>query len=395
MDERHLQLRVGLFVLLALVVLAILVFLHSEGFRSQYTIYVKSRSAPGVTKDTPIRKNGILIGRVGSVKTQDDEVVIVMRIYEDETVYANEVCSIGTDTFLGDSAIEIVPLAPNERGERLPDGASLRTVSIKRNPLDIIDVAINLETKITETLTAVRQASTSIEEAGQGFRRVTDQVSSALGQDDSDFKTMLREFREMSQKAQGALDNFNKLFDGINEVVSDPELRQKLNETVNKLPEIFDEFRLTIADTRQTINSFREISGSAGRNLDNLESFTLALKANGPEILEQIRTSVGNIDAMMEQVKQFSKSLSGLNDGSGTLGKLLKDPALYNNVNQAAANIKDITIQLEPLMNDLRMFADSIARDPRQLGVKGAMDNRPLGTGPKENVSGRNQVIRE
>ncbi len=395
MDERHLQLRVGLFVLLALVVLAILVFLHSEGFRSQYTIFVKSRSAPGVMKDTPIRKNGILIGRVGSVKTQDDQVVIVMRIYEDEIIYANEVCSIGTDTFLGDSAIEIVPLAPNERGERLPEGATLGTVSIKRNPLDIIDVAINLETKITETLTAVRQASSSIEEAGQGFRRVTDQVSDALGQDDSDFKTMLREFREMSQKAQGALDNFNKLFDGINEVVSDPELRQKLNETVNKLPEIFDEFRLTIADTRETINSFREISGSAGRNLDNLESFTGALKANGPEILEQIRTSVGNIDAMMEQVKQFSKSLSGLNDGSGTLGKLLKDPALYNNVNQAAANIKDITIQLEPLMNDLRMFADSIARDPRQLGVKGAMDNRPLGTGPKENVSGRNQVIRE
>lgn len=86
-----------MFVLLALAVLAILVFLHSEGFRSQYTVFVKSRSAPGVKKDTPIRKNGILIGRVGSVKTQDDEVAIVLRIYADEAVYANEVCSIGTD----------------------------------------------------------------------------------------------------------------------------------------------------------------------------------------------------------------------------------------------------------------------------------------------------------
>ena len=34
-------------------------------------------------------------------------------------------------------------------------------------------------------------------------------------------------------------------------------------------------------------------------------------------------------------------------------------------------------------MNDIRIFSDKIARDPRQLGLKGALDKRPLGTGNK------------
>jgi phospholipid/cholesterol/gamma-HCH transport system substrate-binding protein len=35
-------------------------------------------------------------------------------------------------------------------------------------------------------------------------------------------------------------------------------------------------------------------------------------------------------------------------------------------------------------MNDIRVFSDKIARDPRQLGLKGALDKRPLGAGTKQ-----------
>ena len=71
------------------------------------------------------------------------------------------------------------------------------------------------------------------------------------------------------------------------------------------------------------------------------------------------------------------------------MGKLLNDTELYDGVLETVNNVKDLSYKLEPLVNDLRTFADSIARDPRQLGVKGAVDLRPAGTGYKGSTTCR------
>ena len=58
MDENILKFRVGIFVVIAMLILGILVFLNSEGWTRQYTVYMKPVTAPGVTVGTPVRKNG-------------------------------------------------------------------------------------------------------------------------------------------------------------------------------------------------------------------------------------------------------------------------------------------------------------------------------------------------
>lgn len=395
MEERWLQFRVGMFVVLAMIVLGLLIFLNSEGWTSQYTLLVKARSAPNVTQNTPIRRNGILIGRVGSVETDDDHVALTLRINSGHSVYENEICSIGTESFLGDAVVEIIPVGADRRGEKLASGEAIKLVSVRRNPMEIVDVALNLENDIADTLVAIKMAGFAIQDAGDGVRDLTGRVQQVLGQDDGEFRQLLTNFRETSEKAKTALDNFNRIFEGINEVVGDEEIKTRIRETVKKLPEIFDELRITVQDTRATINSFRDISGTAKTNLDNFSEFTASLRENGPEILEQINASVGKIDEVIGGVREFSQSLSRFQTGDGTLGKLLNDPDLYRNVNDAAANIRALSVQLKPLVNDLRMFADSIARDPGQLGVRGAMDNRAQGTGYKGNVSGRERARRE
>ena len=72
----------------------------------------------------------------------------------------------------------------------------------------------------------------------------------------------------------------------------------------------------------------------------------------------------------MSQVETFSRRL---NSNEGSLGQLINDPELYNNVRDAAANIRNVTSRLEPIINDLRVFTDKIARDPGRLGVSGAL----------------------
>ncbi|MFN9342453.1 MAG: MlaD family protein [Planctomycetota bacterium] len=388
MEDRSLKIQIGLFVVAAVAVLVFLVFLNSEGFRRQYTVYIKPQTAPGVTKDTPIRKNGILIGRVGSVKSEDDHVVLMLRINADEAVYTNDVCSIGTDSFLGDSVVEIIPLKAEERGVPLSNGGALTTVNIRRNPLEIVDVVMKLESKASDTMTAMQKASDQVAEAGAGIRSLTEQVQDAIGSNDSDFKKLIENVQQTSKNAQLALDNFNKLFEGINEVVGTQEFKDQLRDAIRKVPEVFDELRTTIADTRETINTFREVSSSAKKNLENLEPLSDAVREHGADIVKQVQSSLQNIDQLMAEAKRFSEVLAKVNRGEGTLGKLVNDPELYNNVNAAAKNIKRMTVQLEPLIGDIRMFADSLARDPSSL-VKGALNKNPPGSGYKGTTAGQ------
>ena len=109
------------------------------------------------------------------------------------------------------------------------------------------------------------------------------------------------------------------------------------------------------------------------------------------------------IGGFADTLAKVSKDLS---NSEGTIGKLLNDPALYNSayatveevkatVKDARADLADLSYKLEPLVNDLRMFADSLARDPRQLGIKGALDSRPSGAGYKSSTTGRGRVFRK
>ena len=392
MDENILKLRVGIFVVLAMIILGILIFLNSEGWNRQYTIYIKPISAPGVTKGTPIRKNGILIGRVTSVDTQDDHVLLGLSVNEKERVYANEIASIGSESLFGDAVVEILPKPKAERGD--PVGAShvLDRVAVKRNPMEIVDVALNLEAEITETLAAVRKASAAVESTGNGISGLTTTVQEALDDPESDFKKLLVEFRGVSKKAQVALDNFNRIFENVNEIVGDEELKGEIRRSVGKLPDIFDDIRKTIIETRKTIATFKSVPGKVNKNLDNLVVFTDALKKDGPEVLSQVRASLENVDGLVSQIKQFTQSLSKLQDSDGTINKLLNDTEIYDNILETAENVRDLSARLEPMVDDLRSFSDAIARDPGVIGVRGALDRRPAKTGYK-GTAGRDEGL--
>ena len=403
MDERVLQLRIGLFLLIAMIILGILIVYNTEGWSAQYSIHIKAQTAPGVAVGTPVRKHGIRIGRVSSVETEDDHVALTLKINQNEKIFEGEVCSIGSGSFLGDSVVEVVPVNVELRGEQLTEGGLLNKVSVKRNPLELIDVAINLEGDIKDTLAVIRDAGNSVEQAGDGIDAIANQFEGLIDNDDSELAQTLTEFRQMSQKAQLALDNLNRLFENVNNVVGDPDIKVKVNDALATLPEIFEEVRSTISTTRETINSFTAVSGKAATNLDNLEMFTASLKAEGPEILSQVNESLKNIDELVSEVKQFAGNLEDfeikipeLPDFSkGTIGKLLNETELYDNANEAVENVKDVTYKLEPLMNDLRKIADGIARDTGQLGVRGALDRRPANTGYKGTVPLKQRIFRQ
>ncbi|MEM9940453.1 MAG: MlaD family protein [Planctomycetota bacterium] len=389
MDENILKFRVGVFVVIAMCILGILVFLNSEGFVPQYIVYVKPTSAPGVTRNTPIRKNGILIGRVRRVSTEDDHVRLDLAINSGEKIYENETCSIGTESILGDAVVEFLTKSADERGPVVQEGDTISTVAIARNPLDFVDMFADLKPEISTALAVVQDAGKSVDEAGVGIRNLSDSIQNIFDQDDNEVKALLLDLRTMSQKAQAALDNFNRIFENVNRVVGDPELRNRVRDSLAELPKIFQEVRNTVTDTRDAIQAFAKVPDNINTNLENIKPLTESLKIRGPEILDQVKTSLSNVDEFVSEVRQFTSSLKNLQNSEGTIGKLLNDSEIYDSALATVKRIEEISIKLEPAINDLRMFADEIARDPGVIGVRGALDRRPSKTGYKGNAVGR------
>ncbi len=60
-----------------------------ELFKRSYTIHIRFTDAPGVRSDTPVKKSGVLIGRVSNVELLDEGgVLVTARIDGDKAVRA-------------------------------------------------------------------------------------------------------------------------------------------------------------------------------------------------------------------------------------------------------------------------------------------------------------------
>ncbi len=381
MDENILRFRVGIFVVIAMCILGILIFVFSDVWDRQHVVYMYPTKAPGVKKNTPIRKYGILIGRVHSVTPRDGFVELGLGINDKEKIYQNEMVSIGSESILGDAGIEILPLSKEERGAEVTEGGELKRFEIRDDPFSMI---VDMQPKIIEIIDVLKDTGESVTETSNKVGKLTTNLDNLFQDDQGQLSTALSEFRETNRLAQGALENFTAIFEDVNEIVGDRDLKSQIKQALFEILPIFIEIKETIARTKLTIDQFGTIPEGVNKSIANIEEITT--KLNDPEVLSQIQSSIENANALFVRAKEFATKLNELDFQNGTVGKLLNDTEIHDAILESARNVESTTAKLEPLINDLRMFADAIARNPGAI-VKGAI--RRGGDGNYKGTAGR------
>jgi len=351
-NDRMMQFRVGVVVLATAIIAGILIVLFGDLpslVQATYPLKMSFADARGVSNGTPVRKNGILVGRVADVELDErGGVSVVADIDSYVPIYKDEQPRIAT-TLLGDAEIQLVPgrvVPPRQR--IAPEEVLVGAVS--RDPFEVF---ATLEPKLGSALESLTQASESVTKLSANLDRLL------LGEDDT--------FAKMVAKTEKALDAFSLAMDNINDVMGDANARAKLKETLNGLPEVMNDLRTTVQGIGTTVDT-------ADRNLRNLEGLTRPLGERGEGMVAQVDKTIGRLDEVLQQAVFFTRAL---NESEGTLGKLVRDPKVYDDLAQAAANVNNLTKELRPIVDDVRVFTDKIARHPEQLGVRGALDRRP------------------
>lgn len=355
MNERVLHLRVGLMVVVSLLIAGILVFWFGETptLKKTYVILIKFPQAPGVTPDTPVRKSGILIGRVLRHEFADDGgVVVAARIDEGVPLKQNEVCRI-KGSLLGDAVLEFVPSGDPRKPDKPIDRDAVVPGVVAADPLEVMN---DFRGEFSKAIESIVRTSDNMGQTAESVNRI-------LNKNEERIHSIVAE-------AEEALSVTKATFTNLNKMIGDDRSREQIAKAIQQVPEIMTE-------TRQVIARLDEAIGLVDKNLRNMEGFTQPLGERGPELVEKVDQTLTRLDGALAEIQLFSQAL---NNNNGTLGQLVHNRELYDNLNQTAANIEELTRRLRPIVDDARVFSDKIARHPGiivrdavkpQAGVKG------------------------
>jgi len=366
MNDRVMQFRVGVVVLATAIIGGLLVTLNSPApkewvpwGRGTYRVTVELQQAPGIGPNTPVRKNGLLIGRVASIDDLDDHIAVHINVDAGSHLFPQYECQVRTSV-LGDATIEFVarPVPPGT--PPLPDGAIVKGVVVG-NPLDMV---ANLQGDLQVTIA-------SLGRAGDEVANLSMRVNRAFG-DEQDKGKVTR----LMDKTEQAMEDFYQAAKRVNDFFGNRDLQDTIHEGRATMGDV----RTSLQDLRSSLQGVREMASSASRNLKNLEGFTEPLGRNGEQVANSL---IGALEGLGRIVEELTVLTESLNNREGTIGQLVHNPEVYQNLNKLLCNansvvlrVNDLTLRLRPILDDARVFSDKIAREPGRI-VGGALSTGP------------------
>lgn len=290
-----LETKVGLFFTGTIALVAVLIFrtekLEFGGKRNQSEHCTYFDTVAGLPPQGAVRIAGVKVGDVRAITLESGRAKVVIGLAKDVLVFADANVSLGAIGILGEKFVDLDP-GHSAKG-LLPEGTPLPSKA-----------GISLDS-LMETLA----------EVGKNVKGVTQALNESIGGE------------------QG---------------------REKLNEIVDNIRVLTAEFR----------SMAQENHGAISQTMANVESLTTDLRDRLPRLAQQFETMAKSLNAMIDEnrpelkgtlseVHKLAQSFQGtadnlkiltsrLNNGEGTLGKLLNDETTVKKINEAVDNVNNM-----------------------------------------------------
>lgn len=369
------QLRVGIFVLVGLAVLAFLI-LNSTGdfnpFEKKLRIKARFAAADGLKEGSDVQIAGVRIGKVETVSLlppdspEDSKIEAVMAV--DSELSGRPI----TERIRTDSTAQLVALnmLANDKLINITPGTQKGSPVTEGHVLESTDaISINQLTKTgNDLLQQINKlavpANEILNKANQG-----EGTLGAIVNDESLYRNLdatVAETKLTITKLQTTLDKVNRGDGTAGKLLNDAELYNNLNRTVSQLEAISSDIRAgrgtagkfvtddaLYNETRAAIIDLRTSAAKINAIADDFKLISTDLvegKGTAGKFLkdeklyEDARATLDKINAILGDAQA----------GKGTIGKLVTDETLYNSINQTAANVNQFSSETTKLIYDFR-----------------------------------------
>ncbi|MGE5850944.1 MAG: MlaD family protein [Candidatus Methylomirabilota bacterium] len=346
MTEREMQLRIGALVLAAIVLFVGFVLSigrRSALFEKRYSLWTSFISAEGLAEGAPVRLGGVPVGNVTGItfgrELKDRGIVVNLAIEQrvQDRIREDSVASIGTIGLVGDKVLDIT-VGSHDRPP-LPPGGRVASV----DPTDFS----RLLQKGDQILEHVTRISASLDEFLSGKDSAAGKRS--LGEAIQSIRNTLVEV----EKGQGLLHDVIYGREGA-------ELLGKVDRTVTSLEHVAQAIEKEGGFLHALIYTPQEETmGRLTRTLAGLEDMVregregrgllhaLIYDPEGAELIARLNRSGEQLEGLVRSVRE----------GQGLVPSLLFDPEsakVLDDIKAAAAGIKAVTADLQVVTTRLR-----------------------------------------
>lgn len=320
-DQKALNFKVGIFVTATITIFFVFVFMlggDKSFFHKKYTLITSFTNTAGLIEGATVRLSGVRIGNVKKIEFPTDidvnYIKVVMEVNEEgmERIGLDSLATIQTEGLLGDKYVEIVR-GEGEPPVELPDELEIEgysppqfqkligqsgelienVVKISRS-LDKIVKAFGTEENIKNVNITIESLSRSAVAIERNLKAIEDNPGI--------LHRIIYGKKDKSGKGfdKNTLDKIDDALRGLNALLSEISQGKGILHTLIYDDELTNDFDLTITNIKSASEQF---AGEDG-------------------IAMELKETVINL-------RRISEMLSG---GEGTLGALLIDPTLYDNL---------------------------------------------------------------
>jgi phospholipid/cholesterol/gamma-HCH transport system substrate-binding protein len=328
------QLRVGLMSMVALLLLALLIFLLTGAenpFEDKAVLYTYMNDSAALSEGSPVRLNGILIGKVKSVlltgdKNNDRAIRMTLQV---ESRYLSLIpvdseVSFSAENVLGTKFLNI---KRGDSTETVKNGATLRARD-ETDFLELVQSAMPLLESVRSILSRMDRIVAQIE-SGQGSIGKLLYSEELYGRVNS----VMADAQKVTKSVADGKGTFGKL-------LYDDSLYNELHRTVTRLdnlaeglergegtagkllkdPALYDELKKSSAELNTLIADLNAGKGTAGKLLkdDAIANRILAL------------------------ADKLNATIDHINQGQGTIGQLMVNPALYESLTATSGELRSM-----------------------------------------------------
>lgn len=258
-------------------------------FDNSKTFYAIYDNVGGLQSGTQVSINGYNVGNVTSINFKDSsgKLVVTFSVSNEFDFSKNSVAELFDTGIIGGKGIQIIPVF--DQAEMAKSGDTLQS---------------KVKPGITEL---VQQKLTPLQ-----------------------------------MKVEGAVSNADSLLMNVNEILDDPTKRQ-LKETIVALNQLVKSFKGSADNLNVLMENNKQQLDSSLKNVSTITS-------NFAQLSDSLVNAdlSGTLASFQSTVVKLNGILEKIEKGEGSLGKLHKDDALYNNLAEASR-------ELDLLLQDFRL----------------------------------------
>ncbi|MCY0969779.1 MlaD family protein [Chryseobacterium wangxinyae] len=293
------ELKAGLIAILAVVGFVVL-FQFMKGrslFTTDNIFYAKYDNVEGLTQSSPVSINGLKVGQVDKITPQtskDGKIHFIVKITVDDNFEfsRNSNLEIFEPSLMGGKEMRVNLFYG---GSTAKDGDTLKG-AFKLGMMNSLSSQVG---------------------------PVKDQLQTVLHRVDSLMANANQVMNEQNrEEIKILLHNLNKTVGALETTAG--SVNRLVGNNDPKLQRVLDEASLTMKSGKVTLDKY----GNLAESIDT----------------QKLNATIANLD---NTVGQLNKVVSGIDRGEGSLGKIMKDDKLYNNLNAASTNLNSLIEDLK------------------------------------------------